>query len=91
MHEACQEGHTDVAKILLENAQNNHPELIQKMCKDEDDDGATPLLLGKAFEVYSSDIRELKNSSHFQPFIWDQMLMAQNKNVRSLNFDLKDS
>ena len=53
MHEACQEGHTEVAKILLENAQNNFGEtFINKMCRDQDDDGATPLLLGKTVEVY---------------------------------------
>ena len=46
LHEACQEGHAVVAKILLENAQNNLGEkFVNSMCEDRDDDGATPLLL----------------------------------------------
>ena len=46
LHEACQEGHEVVAKILLENAQNNLGEkFVNSMCEDRDDDGATPLLL----------------------------------------------
>ena len=36
-----------MAKILLENAQNNFGEkACMEMCGDRDDDGATPLLLG---------------------------------------------
>ena len=47
LHEACEEGNTTVAKILLENAQNNFGEsACMKMVEDRDDDGATPLLLG---------------------------------------------
>ena len=46
LHEACQEGHDKVAKILLENAHNNRGEkFVNSMCEDRDDDGATPLLL----------------------------------------------
>ena len=35
-----------MAEILLENAQNNLGEkIVNSMCEDRDDDGATPLLL----------------------------------------------
>ena len=47
LHEACQEGHTEIAQILLKEANEKFgEEFINNMTRDKDDDGATPLLLG---------------------------------------------
>ena len=60
LHEACQEGHEVVAKILLENAQNNLGEkFVNSMCEDRDDDGATPLLL-VTFMCLSDELNEFQ-------------------------------
>ena len=46
LHEACQEGNTLVAKILLETAQDKFGSaFVKSMMHDRDDGGATPLLL----------------------------------------------
>ena len=47
LHEACQEGNTLVARILLETAQDKFgAAFVKSMTSDRDDGGATPLLLG---------------------------------------------
>ena len=52
IHEACQEGNEPIAKFLLESAQKQDEtygsNITKSMCQDQDDDGATPLLLGVA-------------------------------------------
>ena len=47
LHEACQEGSKEVAKVLLEEAQKKFGrDTVRNMVHDKDDDGSSPLLLG---------------------------------------------
>ena len=47
LHEACQEGSTEVAKVLLEEAHKKFGQnTVRDMVYGKDDDGASPLLLG---------------------------------------------
>ena len=47
LHEACQEGSIEVAKVLLDEANKNFGQsAVFEMIYGKDDDGASPLLLG---------------------------------------------
>ena len=47
LHEACQEGSIEVAKVLLDEANKNFGQSsVFEMIYGKDDDGASPLLLG---------------------------------------------